>query len=567
VCGICGIINFDNTPQIENLNLMRDEMINRGPDVGGFHPIGDYAFFGHRRLKIIDLSDEANQPMSNEDDTIWTVFNGEIYNFQDLKSDLEKSGHLFKTKSDTEVIIHGYEQWGENLIKKLDGMFAFAIWDSHKNQTLLARDPYGKKPLFYQYENNELRFASEIKALWKTPDKSFQIDPRGLDCYLHHLSPTQEHCIFEGVNKVLPGHYCIFNHSGFSSHLYWKPDFSKKIKRTEKETIDIIENVLKKAVEKRLISDVPLGAFLSGGIDSSLVVAMMATICREPVKTFSIGFEEQDFSELEYAKQVAERYKTDHYEIILKPDILSILPSLVWEYGEPFADSSAVPTYYVSKAAREHVTVALSGDGGDELFGGYDIAKASYYSSMLKSLLPQFAFKKLEDWVFSPKEEKNTSGIIQKLRTLIVHASNNPLHRHSYSLAWNQTFKKQLYTDSFSSSLSGHHPSHIFQKYDEDIKNLSIIDQNLLLTIAGRLPNDYLIKVDVASMKCSLELRSPFLDKELAVLSQSIDPQLKVKGGCQKYLLKKLAERSEQGWDDDLLKFVNDNIHKVIDQF
>lgn len=544
MCAICGIINFNNQHVSEqNVLDMRDAMVNRGPDAGGVQLIDPTTCLGHRRLKIIDLSDEANQPMCNEDEQVWTVFNGEIYNFASLREELLQLGHHFKTNSDTEVIVHGYEAWREGLFTRLEGMFAIAIWDQPNRQLWLARDRYGKKPLFYQLQDGQICFASEIKALWKISDVALPINHRAVDCYLHHFSPTQDHCIFQGIEKVRPGHYVCVDSTGIQSTRYFKPSFQPKKAFKEEEAIDEIEAVLLEAVQKRLISDVPLGAFLSGGIDSSLIVGMMAKVTKTPVKTFSIGFEEQDYSELHYAKAVAEHCHTDHKEIILKPNVLEVLPSLVYEYGEPFADSSAVPSYFVAKAAREHVTVVLSGDGGDEQFGGYDIARASYYAHRLATICPSPLRTFLERYVFHPNRIQSPNRLIQKLRTLLVHTSSHPEHRHAYTMAFASHEKNQLYTQDFRESLNQYHPSRIFESYSDDIKDLHLIDQNLFLTLVSKLPNDFLIKVDVASMKSSLELRCPFLDPKVGELAGSIEPELKVKGGVQKYLLKKLAER------------------------
>lgn len=544
MCAICGIINFKSKLVSEQKLLeMRDTMTNRGPDAGGIKCITPSVSFGHRRLKVIDLSDGANQPMCNEDAEIWTVFNGEIYNFQSLRDELIQLGHKFKTSSDTEVIVHGYEEWQVGVFERLEGMFAIAIWDNGRRCLFLTRDRYGKKPLFYKYHNGEIYFASEIKAIMQVCEDDLRINHRAIDCYLHHFSPTQDHCIFEEITKVRPGHYVMFDAGGGQSTCYYKPSFQSKQFFSEAEAIDKIESVLLEAVQKRLVSDVPLGAFLSGGIDSSLIVGMMAKLTNNPVKTFSIGFEEQDYSELHYAKAVAEHCQTEHKEIILKPNVLEILPSLVYEYGEPFADSSAIPSYFVAKAAREHVTVVLSGDGGDEQFGGYDVARASYYAARFAALCPRPLRTSLENFVFRPSLLSSPNRLLQKMRTLLVHTSSQLEHRHAYTMAFASHEKNQLYTQQFRQSLNHYHASHIFQQYQHDLKDLHLVDQNLFLTLVGNLPNDFLIKVDVASMKASLELRCPFLDLKVGELASSIDPELKVKGGVQKYLLKKVAER------------------------
>lgn len=544
MCAICGIIHFDKKPVAPaELVAMRDIMKNRGPDHGG-EWIRGHVGLGHRRLSIIDLSPLGHQPMSNADETIWVTFNGEIYNFPELRNELVAKGYKFKSHSDTEVIVHGYDAWGVGVMTRLDGMFAIGIWDVKKEHLVLAADRFGKKPLFFSRKGATVRFASDVKAFWTLPDASLNVNHEAIDCYLHHLAVTTEHSIYREIEKVQPGHLAVFSMAPSGDlrlrmERYWKPDFRSKIFIDEAEALERIDVTLKAAVKKRLIADVPLGAFLSGGVDSSLVVAMMAQLSHKPVKTFSIGFQEADFSELQYSDAVANRYATDHQRIKLEPDVLGILPSLVWEYGEPFADSSAIPTYYVSKAARQFVTVALTGDGGDEQFGGYTNARAAYHATRYDMFTPAFIREPLEAYLFS----KPQRGLVQKLKTLAVHAAKDPAKRHAYSMAFNEGERHALYTDSFKQSLGNHHAFHIFDRHASDLAGLSIIDQNLYDILMGRLANDYLVKVDVASMKVALELRSPFLDSDLCVLASSLQPKLKVKGGVQKYLPKKLAEK------------------------
>ena len=544
MCAICGIINFDRRPVLATeLITMRDVMVNRGPDHGGEWVKGHVAL-GHRRLSIIDLSPLGNQPMTNKDASTAVTFNGEIYNFPELRKELEQLGHQFRSHSDTEVIVHGYDEWGVGVVARLDGMFAIGVWDARKETLLLATDRFGKKPLYYSDHGTTVRFASDSKAFWSLPGASLTVNHAAIDCYLHYLGVTTEHTIYNEVKKLPPAHYQIFERAPSGEVRsqvvrYWKPNFRDKIRVSEGEALERIDATLKEAVRKRLVADVPLGAFLSGGVDSSLVVAMMSQLSSKPVKTFTIGFEEQDFSELEYANAVAARYKTEHEQIRLKPDVLEILPSLVWEYGEPFADSSAIPTYYVSKAARDFVTVALTGDGGDEQFGGYDIARASFHAMRYDRFLPGFVRRPLEARLFAAER----TGFAQKVKTLATFASTDPARRHGYSMAFNQRQRDALYTDSFRASLGAHRASHIYERHAADTAGLSILDQNLYQDLMARLPNDYLVKVDVASMKVALELRSPFLDTDLCALASSLDPRLKVKGGVQKYLPKRLAER------------------------
>lgn len=545
MCAICGTINFDGRPvDRERLAAMRDIMTNRGPDHAG-EWFGEGAGLGHRRLKVIDLSAQGNQPMPNEDESVWVVLNGEIYNFPDLRKHLVDRGHRFRSTSDTEVIVHGYEEWGEDVIRKLDGMFAIGIWDTKKRKLLLAVDRYGKKPLYYLRKGKTLHFASESKAFAPMPEFQAKVNPRAIECYLHYLATTVKHSVFEGVERIRPGHYHVYEGDAEVERRekYWEPNFSEKQRLGGEEAQDAVDEQLRKAVRKRLISDVPLGAFLSGGVDSSVVVAIMAGMIDKPVRTFSVGFKEHDFSELEYAKLVAERYGTDHHQIILEPDVRSVLPSLVWEYGEPFADSSALPVYFVSKAAKELVTVALTGDGGDETFGGYDLFRASYYSRLLGKAMPGFLRGMLEERLLGKGNLRDVKGLKRKLSTLLTHGSADPAKRHGFWLGFTPADREQLYTPEFREALDGFQAWQFYDEYYPKVLDLDLIDQNLFLTMVGRLPNEYLVKMDVASMKVALELRSPFLDVELGELSSRIDPLLKVRGGEPKHLLKKVAER------------------------
>lgn len=576
MCGICGIVNFDQQKVDESTVLeMRDVMINRGPDYGGIY-INNHIGFGHRRLKILDLSDNGNQPMSNETNTIWVVYNGEIYNFRELRDELIKKGHSFKSSSDTEVIVHGYEEWRERLFSKLDGMFAIGLWDADEEVLFLARDRFGKKPLYYMQCGRSIYFSSDIKSFWLIKKSQLTINFRAIDCYLYHLSTTQDHCIFNEISKVRPGYYHIFAKNYAKEVCYWTPSFRVKKDFGEAELLEMIDLYLRKAVKKRLVSDVPLGAFLSGGVDSSLIVAIMSELSDKPCKTFSIGFNEQDYSELNYSRKVAERYKTDHHEIVLKPDLLEILPSLVWEYGEPFADSSAIPTYYVSKAAKELVTVAMTGDGGDEMFGGYGIIRGAYFSSIYNEYLPLVLRRWIIDVVYENRHLLAQSKYLHKIKTIMLRANSDPQFRYFYTMGFSQELKERLYTPEFRATLNGHIPYHVFENFKNEMQDLNLIDQYLFLDIVTRLPNDYLIKVDIASMMNSLEARSPFLDDQLSELSGCIDPLIKVKFGRQKYLLKKLAERylpneviyrGKKGFEIPVEHWFRDELVTVLNKF
>ena len=371
MCGIVGIVNNGTKPVDEVLlGRMCAAIIHRGPDEDGFYVNGPVGL-GMRRLSIIDLK-SGQQPIHNRDRTAWIVFNGEIYNYLELRTELEKLGHRFYTNSDTEAIVHAYDQYGDECPKHLRGMFAFAIWDERKQELFLARDRVGKKPLLYAQVDGEFVFGSEFTALLLHPKIGRDIDVNAIDQYLSFMCVPAPLTAYKQIRKLEPGHSLRWSKNDLKVQRYWQPDFSKKIDISEEEAGERAVEVLRDAVRVRLMSEVPLGAFLSGGIDSSAVVALMSELTSEPVKTFSIGFEEQDFSELHHARRVAEHVGAEHHEFIVKPDALEVLPVLVEHYGEPYADSSAIPTYYVARETRKHVTVALNGDGGDESFAGYE---------------------------------------------------------------------------------------------------------------------------------------------------------------------------------------------------
>src|ERR671918_572394 len=371
MCGIAGIVRSDKTDVDQALVARMCAAIgHRGADDDGFYFNGGVGL-GMRRLSIIDLK-SGRQPIHNQDRTAWIVFNGEIYNYLELREKLEKLGHTFYTNSDTEAIVHAYDQFGADCPKHLRGMFAFAIWNERTQELFLARDRVGKKPILYAHVNGQLVFASEFSALLLHPDVSRDIQPEALDYYLSFMCIPAPLTAYRAIRKLEPGHWLRWRKGEIERQRYWQPDFSKKLNISEEEAGERTVDILRDAVRVRLMSEVPLGAFLSGGIDSSAVVALMSQESTKPVKTFSIGFDEQDFSELHHARRVAEHVGADHHEFIVRPDAMEVLPTLVEHYGEPYADSSAIPTYYVSRETRRHVTVALNGDGGDESFAGYE---------------------------------------------------------------------------------------------------------------------------------------------------------------------------------------------------
>src|SRR5882724_3076550 len=371
MCGIVGIVRND-AKAIDEVLLARmcAAIRHRGPDEDGFYVNGPVGL-AMRRLSIIDLKG-GQQPIHNQDRTAWIVFNGEIYNYLELRAKLEKLGHVFYTNIDTEAIIHAYDRYGADCAKHLRGMFAFAIWDERTQELFLARDRVGKKPLLYAQVDGQLVFGSEFSALLLHPDISREIQPEALDYYLSFMCVPAPLTAYKAIKKLEPGHTLRWCKGEIKTERYWQPDFSHKLKIGEEEAGERTLEILRDAVRMRMMSEVPLGAFLSGGIDSSAVVALMSEQSSKPIKTFSIGFEEQDFSELQHARRIAEHVGADHNEFIVRPDALEVLPLLVEHYGEPYADSSAIPTYYVARETRQHVTVALNGDGGDECFAGYE---------------------------------------------------------------------------------------------------------------------------------------------------------------------------------------------------
>lgn len=542
MCGICGIYNKGSDPvSMGAIIQMRDIMVNRGPDDAGVH-ISDHIGLGHRRLSIIDLSEAGRQPLCNEDKQIWLVVNGEIYNYIELRGALAKAGHIFRSKTDSEIIVHGYEEWGEKVFERLNGMYALAIWDSHKEKLILARDRVGKKPLFYMESGGSVIFASDIKSI-TTCANNLELDDAAIDCYLAHICVPQAHAIFKGVKKVPPAHYMVFDKNKTSSNRYWYLSFKDKVNINEDQRLDKMVELLKTTVKDRLISDVPIGAFLSGGVDSSLIVAFMSKLLNQKVKTFSVGFDYEPYNELSYAKRVAEKYRTEHHEFILKADYLDILPRLVWEYGEPFADSSAIPSYYISKIAREHVKVALVGDGGDESFAGYDRTQHIFRALMYKKIIPRFISKN----VISPffKDIGNTADKSYLLNRIKFYEDQvNCGARSKYKNFMGSIYcREELYSLQFKKRLMKHDPSHIYEGFYDQADGVDEVDKVLFIDYNTIMPDDYQVKMDIASMSNSLEIRAPFLDYRMMEFAATIHSARKLNLWQSKYLLKKLAEK------------------------
>jgi len=522
---------------------MNQAIAHRGPDEDGFY-VQKNVGLAMRRLSIIDLK-SGQQPIYNSDKTKAIVFNGEIYNYQALREDLEKRGHQFYTKSDTEVVIHLYDEYGADCLQHLRGMFALAIWDERHKTLFLARDRVGKKPILYSHQSNgDLIFGSEFQALLQHPLVSREVDMQAIDSYLSYLCVPAPQTAFKQIRKLEPGHWLTWKDGSIETKRYWQPDFSKKIKITEAEAIEETTRILRESTRLRMISEVPLGAFLSGGVDSSTVAALMAQESTSPVKTFSIGFEEEDFSELKYAKRVAEHVGAEYHEFIVRPNALDVLPTLVEHYGEPYADSSAIPTYYVSRETRKHVTVALNGDGGDESFAGYEryaaMRIAEAYHRVPRALRRIFVEAPVN---LLPTSELKRSRFRDAKRFL--QAANLP--RTERYFRWMSTFnrdaKREIYTTEFASSLNGQNASHFLDDWFARANGTGTLDATLLTDQMTYLPNDLLVKVDIASMANSLEARSPFLDHNLIEFAASLPENMKMRQLETKSLLKKVAAR------------------------
>jgi len=541
MCGITGKIYLnDKTVSEQDILIMNEKILHRGPDDGGVYISPDQKVgLGHRRLSIIDLSPLGHQPMRYLD-RYEIVFNGEIYNFQEKKIELEKDGYIFKSKSDTEVIMVLYDKFGKECLTHLRGMFAFTIYDEQEKTVFCARDRVGKKPFKYYLDENVFIFGSELKAI--LTQKEYKKEPDYIA--IHHYL-TLQYCPapltgFKDLKKLEPAHYLFVDlkTKKVEKERYWKLDYSQKLNLSEDEWKKRIMQKLEEAVKLRMISDVPLGAFLSGGIDSSAIVALMSKFSKTPVKTFSIGFEEEKYNELKYAKIVAKKFKTDHKEFIVKPDAIKMLPQLVYQYEEPYADSSALPTYYVSKMTREYVTVALNGDGGDENFAGYGRYSVQKFGILYNK--------------FIPFHKKIILPIVKFLATLVKNTffdrayifANTLSQKYNYRYInyiryFSNELKEKIYTDNFKEKTKNIDSYKIVADKFNEAGTKDKMDQCLYADFSTYLHDDLMAKVDIDSMAVVLEGRSPFLDYEMLELTNKIPFNLKLKGlNNKKYILK-----------------------------
>jgi asparagine synthase (glutamine-hydrolysing) len=541
MCGIAGILDLHRRRPIDEAILvaMRDSIRHRGPDGEGLH-VEPGVGLAHRRLSIIDVAG-GKQPIYNEDGSVAVIYNGEIYNYRELVHELQALGHTFRTLSDTEVLVHAWEEWGEASVERFNGIFAYALWDRNQRRAFLARDPIGVKPLYYaELEDGSVLFGSELKALLVHPALKREIDPAAVEEFFAYGYVAEPRSIFRGVEKLAPGHFlAVDGKTPPEQKRYWDVEFSARSVGSEEALAEELVARLRESVSMQLMSEVPLGAFLSGGVDSSAVVAMMAQVSSGPVETCSIQFGEKAYDESRYAREVAERYRTRHRSEIVEANDFGLVDRLASLYDEPFADSSAMPTYRVCELARKRVTVALSGDGGDENFAGYRRYRWHTYEERVRGLVPPslraplFGFlgrtyPKL-DWAPKPLRAKAT------LEALAL----DPIEGYFHSVSiLGDALRRKLFRDSFQKSLQGYRAVEVLRRHldrapEHPLSRVQYLD------LKTYLPGDILTKVDRASMAHSLEVRVPVLDHELVAWAASLPPEMKLSGREGKYLFKK----------------------------
>jgi asparagine synthase (glutamine-hydrolysing) len=546
MCGITGIFDTRGNRHIDRevLTRMNEAQHHRGPDDGGLHvELG--VGLGHRRLSIIDIS-SGHQPLYNEDDTVCIVFNGEIYNFQELVPELQALGHTFRTRSDTEVIVHAWEAWGADCVKRLRGMFAFAIWDRNREMLFLARDRLGVKPLYYGITATGFcLFASELKSLLMHPALARDIDPLAVEEYFAYGYVPEPRTIFKGVHKLAAGHTLMLRRgeSRPQPREYWDVPFKPTSPLTEQEASEELILRLRESIKLRLISEVPLGAFLSGGVDSSAVVATMAGLLREPVVTCSIAFGDAEFNEAHHAQTVAQQYQTRHHVEQVDPDDVSLVDLLAQVYDEPYADSSAIPTYRVCELARKRVTVALSGDGGDENFGGYRRYRWHMNEERLRSLIPLQVRKPVFGLLGQLYPKADWAPRVFRAKSTFEALARNSVEAYFHSVSiLHDGMRENLFSSRFRSELQGYEAVEVLKRHAARAPSDHPLSLIQYLDLKTYLVGDINTKVDRASMAHALEVREPLMDHPLVEWLSTLPPALKLRNGEGKYLLKKSLE-------------------------
>ncbi len=585
MCGICGEWNVHGVSR-GDLERMNASLVHRGPDDQGVAVLGETGL-AMRRLSIIDVAG-GHQPIANEDSTVWVVFNGEIYNHRELRRDLVARGHQLRTDSDTEVIIHLYEEKGERAVDELRGMFAFALWDSRRRKLLLARDRFGQKPLFYRFDGRRFLFGSEIKSILQASPERPELDLRALDEYLTLRFIPSPRTLFTGIRKLPPAHLLVLDASGVGERLealqaapsievrrYWQLSYVPKRRVREPEIVEEARERIREAVESHLIADVPVGAFLSGGMDSSLVVAMMAELTGERVKTFAIGVEDQGFNELPYARMVADHCRTDHHEEVVCPDMVQLLPRMVYHLDEP-SDPIAACMYHSAALAARHVKVVLTGDGGDEVFAGYDRYFGFHWTSFYAALPEAVRRYLLGPAIYALPDKAGYKNLVQKARwvhDLSFHEGGRRYAQATAFFRFGQEGKGGIYTEDVAGQLQGLDPMESVIRGFEEAQAGDDIDRMLAADIATRLPEHSLMLTDRMTMAQSLEGRSPFLDHRLAEFMASLPVGMKLRGKTLKYLLRRVAasylpepilKRPKQGFMFPLASWIKGPLQPVL---
>ncbi len=576
MCGIAGMYHRAGAPSGERLTVLEQmtrTLIHRGPDDEGYF-IDDFVGLGHRRLSIVDV-ETGHQPMANEDGSVWLVFNGEIYNFRELRHLLEGKGHRFRTHSDTEGIVHAYEEWDTGCLDRLRGMFAFALWDARRRRLFLARDRLGKKPLYYARVGEALVFGSEIKALAAFPGLDRRLDLEAVSDYLSLLYIPRQKSIYRGVSKLLPGHYLLADARQCDVRCYWDLDFTPRVHDGQRAAQHLAE-LLRDAVSARLHSEVPLGAFLSGGIDSSAVVGLMARAAPAPVITASIGFPEESFDELPYARMAAQHFRTDHREDVVTARAVDALHDLIWHYDEPFGDSSAIPTYYVSKLARQRVTVALSGDGGDESFAGYRRYYFDVCEQKVRSLVPAAVRQPLFRAIGGLYPKADFLPRLFRGKTFLSNLARTPPEAYLHSVSGvTEADKLQLLNPDVSRALGGYRTADLFADLYRTAAAWDPLARIQYIDFKTYLPDDILTKVDRASMAHSLEVRCPLLDHPMVEYAASLPSHLKLRGTRAKLILKEavrdfvpaeILQRPKMGFAMPLATWLRGELRPLVEE-
>ena len=538
MCGICGTTNRADE---RLMRRMCEVLVHRGPDDTGFYIDKENKIsLGVRRLSIIDLKG-GHQPIHNEDRMIWIVFNGEIYNFPELREFLEKKGHSFYTKTDTETIVHLYEEYGEACVNALQGMFAFALWDKEEEKLFIARDRLGIKPLYYYERTGELVIGSEIKAILEHPDVSREVNLEALDLYLTLQYVPSPLTMFSGIKKLPPGHSLTWTRSEIKVKQYWDVTFLERKQKVDEETAkEELKSKIEEAVRVRMRADVPVGVLLSGGIDSGAITGFAAKLSHQPVKTFTVGFEASgDYNELKEARLISKRFNTDHHEIILNaPKTQELLPKLIWHLDEPLADQAAIPTYLVSRFARSEVKVVLTGEGGDEFFGGYPRYGWFRIAKMVQDKIPLSLRKLLLQAIMksSVRQEK------KRYAQLLLGEFSNVKRHISWIGSFSNDNKEILYGERMKENLNSGGIEDLVSGYFEDGSEENLLHSLMYLDVKTWLVDDILTKVDKMSMAASLEARVPFLDHRLVEFIATLPASFKVRGLKTKFLLKRTLD-------------------------